>query len=47
MLLIVVSANSPEVEILFETKMKSEAELMEDALAGKRDVGLDVSFGIM
>lgn len=44
MLLSVVSANSPDVEILFEAKMKSEAELLEDALAGKRDVGLDVSF---
>ncbi|UFJ40913.1 hypothetical protein LOK74_23485 [Brevibacillus humidisoli] len=44
MLISVVSANSLEAEVVFEADMNSETELLEDALAGKRDTGLDVSY---
>lgn len=35
------ASTSPKEVVLFQAKMKSEKELMEDALAGKRDPGLE------
>jgi hypothetical protein len=35
------ASTSPEEEVLFQAKIKSEKELLEDALAGKRDPGLE------
>lgn len=35
------ASTSPKEVVLFQAKMKSEKELMVDALAGKRDPGLE------
>lgn len=35
------ASTPPKEEILFQAVMKSEKELLEDALAGKRDPGLE------